>query len=398
MKKKIRVLYIVTAFPRHEKDVITPWLWTLIRELMKHGVEAEVLASSYKGMGRGELWGIRVHRWRYAPACWETLSHDVAIPEKLKEGLFPKIMIIPFLLGGFIKAWKLARKEKYDLVHVHWPFPLAFLAMPFKVPKIYTFYTAEIVLAEKFRFIGNLFQYLVNRARILTFLTGYCLSRFSKTFKLPSGSRAVVIPFMPAGEMIELPEIKRENNRLLFVGRLVERKGVKYLLRALKILKEQYPHIKLTVIGAGPEEGNLKSEVEALGIQNSVDFLGLVSEEEKAREYGRAAVFVLPAIVDSKGDTEGQGVVILEAMRAGVPVVASAVGGITDLIVDGETGFLVPEKDPEALSAVLAKLIDSPDKREMVAIAALERLEKEFGPSVIGERLIDLYWEVLDHP
>ncbi|MEO0257467.1 MAG: glycosyltransferase, partial [candidate division WOR-3 bacterium] len=75
-----------------------------------------------------------------------------------------------------------------------------------------------------------------------------------------------------------------------------------------------------------------------------------------------------------------------------------AVGGITDLIVDGETGFLVPEKDPEALSAVLAKLIDSPDKREMVAIAALERLEKEFGPTVIGERLIDLYWEVLDHP
>ncbi|MGC8894588.1 MAG: glycosyltransferase family 4 protein [candidate division WOR-3 bacterium] len=398
MRERIRVLYIVTAFPRHEGDVITPWLWTLIRELMKRGVEAEVLASSYKGMSDGELWGIRVHRWRYAPARWETLSHDMAIPEKLKQGLGPKIMIVPFLLGGLIKAMKLAGKRKYDLVHVHWPFPLALLALPFRIPKIYTFYTAEIVLAEKFGFLRGVFQALVNRARAITFLTRYGLSRFSKTFKLPCGSRAVVIPFMPAGEPVELPGVKREEKRLLFVGRLVERKGVAYLLRAVRILRGLHPDVRLVVVGTGPEEKNLRDEAEALGIQDSVDFLGSVSEEEKAREYAMATVFVLPAIVDSRGDTEGQGVVILEAMRAGLPTVASAVGGITDLIVDRETGFLVPEKDSEALSAVLARLLNSPDERKKVAIAALNRLDRDFGPVATNGRLIELYEEVLDHP
>ncbi len=396
MRKNIRVLYIVTAFPRHERDVITPWLWTLIRELMKHGVEADVLASSYKGMRGGELWGIRVHRWRYAPARWETLSHDVAIPEKLKKGFWPKIMIIPFLLGGLIKAVKLARKGKYELVHVHWPFPLALLALPFRIPRIYTFYTAEIALAEKFVLLKGVFQLLVNRAWALTFLTTYCLSRFRKTFKLPNDSRVLVVPFMPAGEPVELPGIKREEGRLLFVGRLVERKGVAYLLRAVKILRDQRPGIRLVIVGTGPEEGNLKAEAEALGIQDSVDFLGSVSEREKAMEYARATVFVLPAIVDSKGDTEGQGVVILEAMRAGLPTVASSVGGITDLIVDGETGFLVPEKDPEALAAVIAKLLDLPDERNRVARSALERAERDFGPHATAGRFVELYREALD--
>lgn len=394
--KEIRVLYIVTAFPRHEKDVITPWLWTLIQELMKRGVKAEVLASSYRGMGDGELWGIRVHRWRYAPARWETLSHDVAIPEKIKKGLGPKIMVVPFLLGGLIKAVKLARKGKYDLVHVHWPFPFALLAFPFKVPRVYTFYTAEITLAERLRFLRGIFQYLVNRAQALTFLTSYCLSRFSKTFQLPRGSKAVVIPFMPVGEAYETPEIRRKERRLLFVGRLVERKGVIYLLRAVKILRETYPDIRLAIVGTGPEENHLRAEAKTLRIEDNVEFLGLISEQEKSAEYAKATVFVLPAIVDSKGDTEGQGVVILEAMRAGVPVVASAVGGIVDLIVDGETGFLVPEKDPEALSAVLARLLNSPEERMRVATAAHLRLDKDFGPHATVERLIELYEEALD--
>lgn len=393
--RRIRVLYIVTAFPRHEGDVITPWLWSLIRELMKRGVEAEVLASSYRGMGDGELWGIRVHRWRYAPARWETLSHDVAIPEKMKQGLGPKMMILPFLMGGLLKAANLAKREKYDLIHVHWPFPLALLALPFRSPKIYTFYTSEITLAEKFGFMRGVFQHLVNQAQAFTFLTSYCFSRFTKTFTLPGVSKAAVIPFMPPEYPSEIPEIKKEERRLLFVGRLVERKGVIYLLRAVKILAGNYPDIRLVIVGTGPEENNLKAETKTLGIEDNVTFLGLIGEKEKAVEYAKATVFVLPAIVDSKGDTEGQGVVILEAMRAGVPVVASSVGGITDLIIDGETGFLVPEKDPEALSAILSKLLDSPEERKRVAIAALKKLEKDFSLLATARQLVEIYEEVL---
>ena len=396
MKERIRVLYIVTAFPRHEGDVITPWLWTLIRELMKHGVEADVLASSYRGMRGGELWGIRVHRWRYAPARWENLSHDVAIFEKLRSNPLNYLLVPFFLLGGYLKARALARNGWYDLVHVSWAIPFSLLALPFKkIPWLFTFHHSELTIADRFPFVKALFSRILNKVSVITVNSTFTMRELLERF--PGLKRVEAIPWPPGWEIPqELPP--RERNRVLFVGRLVEWKGVDYLLKAFKIVSKNLPDASLVIVGDGPEREHHMEQTRNLGIDDRVAFVGWKVGQELIEEYARASVLMVPSIVDYKGQTESLGVVAIEAMALGTPVVASRVGGLTDVIADGETGFLVPQKDPEALAFSMEKILTDGEMAGEMSRNARKRFEKMFSPQSIAERFIQLYGELLNKP
>ena len=120
-------------------------------------------------------------------------------------------------------------------------------------------------------------------------------------------------------------------------------------------------------------------------------FTGKLSPEALANEYKTANVFTLPAIVDSKGDTEGLGVVLIEAMELGLPVVASNVGGIPDVVVDGVSGILVPEKDPKALADAYKRLAESPEFTEKILAGAQQRIDECFSWDKIIERQVAVY-------
>jgi len=124
-------------------------------------------------------------------------------------------------------------------------------------------------------------------------------------------------------------------------------------------------------------------------------FTGKLSPEALANEYKTANVFTLPAIVDSKGDTEGLGVVLIEAMELGLPIVASNVGGIPDVVIDGETGILVPEKDPEALASAYKRLAAEPELVKHLLAGAQKRINECFTWDGIIERQIAVYNKVL---
>ena len=135
------------------------------------------------------------------------------------------------------------------------------------------------------------------------------------------------------------------------------------------------------------------SEVE--GFPASIIFTGKLSPEDLANEYKTANVFTLPAIVDSKGDTEGLGVVLIEAMELGLPIVASDVGGIPDVVIDGESGILVPEKDPVALANAFKRLAADPSLTEHLLAGARKRINDCFTWDGIIERQIDVYNKVI---
>jgi glycosyltransferase involved in cell wall biosynthesis len=168
-----------------------------------------------------------------------------------------------------------------------------------------------------------------------------------------------------------------EVRSLLFVGRLDERKGLRYLLAALPSVLAKYP-VRLRIVGKGILEDEIKSQCDAIGLNDVVDFLGFVSKEELADEYAGCDIFVLPAIVDSKGDTEGLGIVIIEALAHQKPVIASAVGGIVDVIHSGTTGLLVPEKDPEALAQAILTLLSNPTKAQKMGQQGLADIQVRF--------------------
>ncbi len=139
---------------------------------------------------------------------------------------------------------------------------------------------------------------------------------------------------------------------------------------------------------------NLRELAEKISPRN-VTFTGPLSPEALREEYLQSNCFVLPAIVDSKGDTEGLGVVLIEAMQSGLPVVASNVGGIPDVVIDGETGILVPEKDPESLAKAFQKLESDSSFEKLLVEGASKRIGECFDWKKIAERQIAVYRSLL---
>ena len=191
--------------------------------------------------------------------------------------------------------------------------------------------------------------------------------------------------------------------KILFVGRHIERKGICYLIEAAKHLPRD--KFEIRIVGVGDLTEQLKAQAEAMqsvilikseessqGNQPAdIIFTGKLSPEDLANEYKTANVFVLPAIVDHKGDTEGLGVVLIEAMELGLPIVASNVGGIPDVVVDGKSGILVPEKDPVALADAFKRLEADATLIQKLLAGARKRIEECFTWDGIIERQIEVY-------
>ena len=401
-RRPLRVVHFVTAFPRHEGDIITPWLGEILLALRRIGVEVSVVAPAYRGGADAEWRGIRVHRFRYAPGPWETLTHDETAPDRLSRRPWFALLVPGFVLGGLVAAWKIAREGPH-VVHVHWPAPnglfgaAARLFSRGRIAVLSSFYSAELRWIEnRVPILVPFLRWTVNSPDAVTAIstaTAGLVQRFGN-------AEVRVVPF-PAGVSRELltnktgrsTEVRRESrapSEILFVGRLVERKGVEVLVRAVARLAADHP-VALTVIGDGEWRGRIAEVVEQTRTTAFVKLAGKVTEEELVNAYRSADVFVLPAVFDSKGDTEGLGVVLIEALCAGLPVVGSDIGGIPDIVVDGETGWLFPAGDDEQLALVLASVLDNPVEAEKRVRAGIRRVQERFAPDGVARAYAECY-------
>jgi len=184
---------------------------------------------------------------------------------------------------------------------------------------------------------------------------------------------------------------------ILFVGRLVAVKGTTYLLQALASEPLRSTAASLAIVGYGPLRADLEAEAERLGIADRVRFLGALDHTQLPVVYASADIFCAPSVeVEGGGDREAFGVVLCEAAASGLAAVASRVGGIPEVVRDGETGILVPEKDPKALCHALADLVAAQDRRITYARNALERVQ-EFGWKRISDKFASVIKGVLDN-
>jgi len=170
----------------------------------------------------------------------------------------------------------------------------------------------------------------------------------------------------------------------------VELKGLTHLIEAVSRLKGRVP-ARIVAIGIGPERAHLESLAQSRGVE--VDFRDKVPDAELHRAFLTSDMLVLPSIVDARGDTEGLGVVLLDAMSYGIPAIASRVGGIPDIIEDGVSGVLVPPADPEALATAIERLARDPAYARRLADAGRERLRTHFSWDTIIARWDAVYRE-----
>jgi glycosyltransferase involved in cell wall biosynthesis len=392
----VKVLYLVTAYAREPGDVITPWLAETIRRLAERGVTVEVLAPAYRGLAGHEVDGVCVHRFRYAPKPWETLTHDQTAPDRIRERPWFLSLVPGYVAAGSRAAARLARRGGFDVIHAFWPLPQGVLGLWASrrsgLPLVSTFFGVELTWMEKqFPFLAPLLRRIVRGSAAVTAISRYTAERLRR--QVP-GADPVIIPFGAAVDApAEAPAYTFAGDRpfaLLFVGRLVERKGVHLLLEALARLAPGRD-VMLHVLGDGPERERLEAQSLRLGLAARVAFHGFVPAAELRRRLEECDAFVLPAVVDAKGDTEGLGVVLLEAMAYARPVIASAAGGIVDIVRDGRNGYLVPPGDAEALAGAIARMMDDPAGARALGLQGRRDAEAGFSWSAIADRLADLY-------
>ena len=395
----MRILHVVTAFPRFPNDIISPWLVEMLKRLRAAGHDVEVFAPAYRGGGNREFEGIPIHRFRYFPARWEDMTHDQATLDRLRRSPRYKIMPLFYVLGGVWAAWRLCRRRRYDVVHVHWPLPHALFGWAARracgARMVTSWYGVELRWVKSS--LPWLKRFLVWALRTSDQVVAISSATAREITNVVPVSVRVIPYTVGFPETAAGPSLPRAGDSflILFVGSLVERKGVRYLIDALPLLPAQL-HAKLVIIGDGAERSRLEAQVRARGLQHLVEVRGRVAEQELRRAYAAASVLVLPAIVDARGDTEGLGVVLLEAMSYGVPVIGSDLGGITDIVVDGQTGLLVPPQDSAALAAALERLATDRDLARRLGEAGAGHVRRHFSWPAIIAQWEECYLAVLD--
>lgn len=396
----MKVLVIGSVYPRFKEDAEVPWLRASVAHLRKAGVEVQVLAPTYKGLKSHEIDGVRVNRFRYAPKNWEMLTHEEGAPSKMASKPWLQLLAIPYIINGFFKCIGLCRKWKPDVIHAHWPFPHAYIALGaaklFKIPLVLNFHGAELLLIRKKKWVRPLLKFAIGQAQAVFANSSFTAGKIKAL-------RAVDVEWSPYGTTLGssrfeegsgastmcTPHPITDKFKILFVGRHIERKGICYLIEAAKHLPAD--KFEIRIVGVGDLTDKLKAQAAQYP---HVTFTGKLSPEALENEYRTANVFTLPAIVDHKGDTEGLGVVLIEAMELGLPIVASNVGGIPDVVVDGVSGILVNEKDPEALADAFKRLATNPELVKQLLTGARKRIEECFTWDGIIERQIAVYNKV----
>ena len=194
-------------------------------------------------------------------------------------------------------------------------------------------------------------------------------------------------------EKFEFSERRKTGTiKILSVGRLVEKKGHEYAIKALaKVVNKNGKDIIYRIVGDGPLKDKLMSLAEELGIGDCVEFIGNVEDEELLKLYKESHIFILPSVTASDGDQEGIPVVLMEAQAMGLPVISTYHSGIPEVVIDGKSGFLVPEKDVDALAEKMEFLVEHPELWSEMGRYGKEFVEKHYDIRRLNKRLVEIY-------
>ncbi len=374
-----RLLVLASTFPADAQDG-TPAFVRDLAVVQATEFEVLVLVPSVPGAPREEwIDGVHVVRYRYFPRRWEDLASG-AIIENLRARKSRYLQVVPLLLAQWLAIRRLRRSFRPDLLHVHWIIPqgVAGYGLMRRVPSLLTSLGGDLY-ALNGRLPTALKRAVVARARYVTTVNADMRDRVialgapaEKVRVLPMGVHADAFGRSAAGD--------RRPGRLLFVGRLVEKKGLTHLLAAAAALPST---VNWTLVVAG--DGPLRQDMEHQAADMPVEFAGQLGREQLSEHYRRSSIVIAPSVAAASGDQDGLPVALLEAMAAGCAVLASDLPGLNDVIEDGVSGVLVPSGDVPALTAQLQRLLTDDQFRERLAAAAPDAVQ-DFSMASIGAR------------
>lgn len=392
----MKIGVITSAYPEFEDDPHGIFVHRLMREIIKQGHEVSVLAPVATDKKNYVLEGVNVERFNYFyPRRYQRLAGRSGMIDNVKEGFLVKIQVLSYLFFNII--YSLIKLRDVDIIHVQWPIPnglgALFLKKFYGIPYINTIHGEEVYLSKRYHMLFVL-RWLVNNS-LKTITNSTATRNFSLEAGL-DGEKIYVIPFGVDTEFFRPIKIDKNEDifQILSVGYLIERKGFKYLIMAMKeVLK--HSNARLKIVGSGPLKNKLKNIIIELELMNKVEIIKNVSDEELLHLYNSSDLFVLPSIIDSDGNTEGLGVVLLEAMACGLPVIGSNVGGITDIINDNETGLLFQEKNIQDIVNKIIFAIENESEINKLAENGFNLVKRKFNWETVAKLYVNCYKSIL---
>ena len=403
----MKVCLLTSSFPRFRGDSAGAFIYHLAKALREKEVDIDVVCPHDPGSRYFDIWDrVRIRRVPYSyPLGVQKLCYGAGILNNIRKNPVLVFQVPGLFFAEAAFASLVISKGKADILHAHWSVPQGMVGALCKrllgVKLVISVHGSD-VFGFRHPTLSKINGKVISCADA-------CTVNSRATQKLVAGaSKRDNIKIIPMGVDLGLFQERKcrekfgerstsHEQTILFVGRLIEFKGVEYLVRAIPKIRVSYPKAKVLVIGSGPEKARLVKLAEILNVQDSVVFKKEIPQEELPDYYCVADVVVLPSIHTRKGETEGLGVVLLEAMACGVPVVGSNVGGIPDIIKHGETGLLAAEKDPEDLADKILKLVDDKRLRKRVIENGLKLVRENFSWDVIAEKFLQVYREVMQN-
>jgi len=400
--EKKRLLILTSTFPRWEDDEDPPFVFELCDRL-KTEYDIHVLAPHFPGASKEEdFFGIHVKRFRYFFNPLERLAYHGGILAKLKKNPFQYALLPFFFMGELYALIKMLRHHRFHLIHAHWLIPQGLVAVlacyltGSKIPLLCTSHGGDLFGLQGI-IMNRIKRWVILKSQALTVVSRNMIEAVER-LGAPHKKSCVIPMGVDLKTRFVPSETMRINDNLLFVGRLVEKKGLHYLIHALPLILTRHPQITLRIAGDGPEKNNLKRVCEKLGINANVRFLGAVKNERLPALYQTSGVLVFPSVIADDGDQEGFGLVLVEALGCECPAIVTDLPAMQDIIEDGKTGLVVPQKNIRKLAEKVILLLEDQKLRESLGREGRRYVLRNFDWMIIAEKYRKLIESIACQP
>ena len=409
----MKLLTISSGFVQKSVTSDANHVFELARRLQARSYENIVVAPHNYGLPQNEIVnGIQVVRFIYFfPTSFQKVAYGDGIPYNIAHSFLAKIQIPLFFLSELIKSIQTARRNNVDAVYTHWLIPQGFtgaiIQRFLKIPHIAIIHSSEVTLIKKIPFGRLIVRFSLANSTAIISVSKHRFEELMQYINIgnPDEIRKKVHIISMGVEVsgikkkiIDIEETRqkyqiRKEFVCLFVGRLVEVKGVQYLIDGFVQIHSKHPDSKLIVAGSGNLESALKQKVKTLNFSNNVIFTGKLTHADILSLYRIADAVIFPSIIDSSGFKEGLPMVVMEALASGKVVVAASTSGVNEIIEHEVNGLLVDQKNSNQIADQVIRLIEDPILKKTIEKNA-EYSAMKYDWDIITDRIANVINEV----
>lgn len=373
--RKPTVLVLASTYPRWRGDAEPGFVHDLCRRLTDRFEVIALVPDAPGADPDGPFDGVDVIRYRYAPRRLQALVYGGGMAANLQRHAWKWLLLPGFLLGQYLAARRVLRHRHVDVIHAHWLIPQGLVAWRLRqrtgTPYLVTSHGGDL-FGLRGRWPTALKRRVAAASSVMTVVSSSMRDEAARIGLHPPRLEVLPMGVDLRERFVVAPGLKRADAELLFVGRLVAKKGLVHLLDALPAVLAGDPQVELRIAGFGPEEAALRAQAQRLGVAAQVHFLGAVAQADLPALYRRASLFVAPFVRDAHGDQEGLPVVLMEAIGCGCPVLVGEVAGIHDLLGAAGAEVCLKPADTAALAAAIVKTLADPGQAQTRAQAMRE--------------------------